>query len=67
MPRINSQDIQRPIARFFGTLTKTMALGLALGLSSSLAWAAAPITIADKSEQRKLYDQAQKALSASRY
>ncbi|MBU2885123.1 transglycosylase SLT domain-containing protein [Gilvimarinus agarilyticus] len=44
-----------------------MALGLALGLSSSLAWAAAPSTIADKSEQRKLYDQAQKALSASRY
>lgn len=64
---------RQPRPRTFtpGALTGTLALGLALALFSGSAAAAesraAPSAIADKTEQRKLYGQAQKALSQSHY
>lgn len=72
MPRINSGFNLRPGIRKLGAFTGVLTLGIMFGLSATPSWSAnavsaPPSAIADKSEQRKLYDQAQQALSGSRY
>ncbi|MDO3386400.1 transglycosylase SLT domain-containing protein [Gilvimarinus sp. SDUM040013] len=72
MRRINSGFSNRPRICHWGKVAGAISLGMLLGLSFSATFAAGqvaapPSAIADKSEQRKLYDQAQQALSASRY
>lgn len=71
MRRINRGHSSRPGILKMGAMTGVLTLGLAFGFNlpalAESEVSAAPKAIVDKSDQRKRYEQAQQALSQSRY